>query len=970
MRKAQCRVDSSTWGDCNSLTGHTITGLQDGERKIEIRGIDIAGNASNILIEDVRVDNSGPLVTFITTPASTTSLVSADFSFNVFDPGSDVATVECQLDGGAFSACTSPYFIAGPLNEGAHQFVVKATDNLGNEGFSTPFNWNVDLTSPFAPIFDANEDGPRRPTWEWTSGGGGGIGSYRFKLNDNDLSSGSTTQNATSFTPSYDLSFGTHTLYAQESDAAGNWSPSGSKSFYIKCSQGEYLDGGNCQVCPTGTYQESPSLNSTCTTTPQGSYIAVTGASAPSACPFNSNTTGTGATSLADCLGNAGYFNCEDGICNPVGAPFFSPTLSNTRSACPTNQYTAGSGTDADDITDCRAGLDFYDHDSDPATAAIAVGNGFYSAYRVNTRDVCTNKPANATVVLYSGSGAGSNNCPISAVVDCSPGFIPNGTTCFDNSPSAIHFTNLNNQERNTLTESNTVVVNGFDGPLDATCSGCSGIARNGVWGGTSVSGFMPGDTLSIRLTTSNSFSTDVLATVTLGSTTSSNWLVGTRAAYDCNDANIGLVAHGASANAYSEATPLPGTSCESIKEVRSCFDGSLSGTLTHPTCQEGCGSTIFGDLRSGEGGTAYSTQTPAGTCASVSQTRTCNNGVLSGSFAQTTCFNACNSGSFVNIPHGTSVNAYSVSAIYSGTCDPYKEVRTCTNGTLSGSYANATCTLGHIVATGGAISDINVGGRMYRVHSFTNVGSESFNVTQIGALGGTVEYLIVAGGGGGGGRGGGGGAGGVITGATSVGVANYTVTVGGGGRGEGNGGSKTNGGNSSAIGLTAIGGGAGGNYHLGAGNSGGSGGGTGGGTDTSAGSSSWGAGTAGQGYRGGGTGTNSYAGGGGGGAGGAGGTSGPAGNGVGGNGGPGIASSIRTGANQWYGGGGGGAGIAGGVAGAGGSGGGGNGGHPGQNAAANTGGGGGGSGSSGGVWTAGGNGGSGIVIIRYPLEP
>ena len=69
----------------------------------------------------------------------------------------------------------------------------------------------------------------------------------------------------------------------------------------------------------------------------------------------------------------------------------------------------------------------------------------------------------------------------------------------------------------------------------------------------------------------------------------------------------------------------------------------------------------------------------------------------------------------------------------------------------------------GHI-ATGGVIGDYVVGNNIYRTHTFTSSGT--FNVTELGTLENTVDYLIVGGGGGGGGgyEAGGGGAGGFRT--------------------------------------------------------------------------------------------------------------------------------------------------------------------------------------------------------------
>lgn len=237
--------------------------------------------------------------------------------------------------------------------------------------------------------------------------------------------------------------------------------------------------------------------------------------------------------------------------------------------------------------------------------------------------------------------------------------------------------------------------------------------------------------------------------------------------------------------------------------------------------------------------------------------------------------------------------------------------------------------------ATGGTITDI--GG--FRVHTFTSSGS--FDVTGEAPV--TVEALLVAGGGGGGGDlGGGGGGGGVLSITASVTDGSYAIVVGAGGT------AGTVGGNSTAFGSTAHGGGGGGDNGT-AGDAGGSGGG--GGADSNTG----GSGTSGEGYRGGTGGLEDESGGGGGGAGAVGGNGGYPGSG--GNGGAGRASSI-SGTLTYYGGGGGGDGYA--DPGGGGLGGGGDAGSAGT---ANTGGGGGASS------TGGKTGGSGIVIVRYPIE-
>ena len=199
-----------------------------------------------------------------------------------------------------------------------------------------------------------------------------------------------------------------------------------------------------------------------------------------------------------------------------------------------------------------------------------------------------------------------------------------------------------------------------------------------------------------------------------------------------------------------------------------------------------------------------------------------------------------------------------------------------------------------------------------YRQHTFTADGNFVVSAS------GTVDYLIVAGGGAGGGWGGG-GAGGLLT-ATGLAVTaqTYAITVGDGGTSQSGAVSNTagnDGEDSTAFGLTAIGGGGGGSANNG--RNGGSGGGAGahgcGGSGYPFQCTSFGSGTSGQGNDGnkgydGGGGCGGYdSGGGGGGAGAQGGTGNTS---NGGNGGDGVANNYRTGSNVTYAAGGGGAGY------------------------------------------------------------
>jgi len=330
------------------------------------------------------------------------------------------------------------------------------------------------------------------------------------------------------------------------------------------------------------------------------------------------------------------------------------------------------------------------------------------------------------------------------------------------------------------------------------------------------------------------------------------------------------------------------------------------------------------------------------------------------------------------------------------------------TEGTLQVWNGEVWSNLGRkkiIEAIGGTILDANIGGIDYRIHAFTGVGTSSFNVL-FAPVGAQIDILVVAGGGGGGAHvPGGGGAGGLIY-KPNVPITSqaYQIVVGQGGIGSlmtGGGVGMPNataGGNSSAFGLTAIGGGFAGSWTQDTrSNNGGSGGGR--NTDRNSGqrigiqpSQSGDSGAFGFGNNGGislDPSAANYGGGGGGGAGAPG--QNPTNRNIGGNGGIGRNYSTQFGTffgqNGWFagGGGGGGWGIVNPI-GDGGLGGGGNGDCPTGNGTGvsarrgsgdptgfsglpNTGGGGGGAGRAGDQISRGGNGGSGVVLIRYPIS-
>jgi uncharacterized repeat protein (TIGR02543 family) len=109
---------------------------------------------------------------------------------------------------------------------------------------------------------------------------------------------------------------------------------------------------------------------------------------------------------------------------------------------------------------------------------------------------------------------------------------------------------------------------------------------------------------------------------------------------------------------------------------------------VTFTTLPANCTGTLWGTMTSGTSNTAYLSATPAGAC--TSETRTCTNGTLSGSYTVTSCTSGC-----ASTPCGALATTGTCTAYSTATADVCSsQVRTCTAGTLSGTYTNASCTI------------------------------------------------------------------------------------------------------------------------------------------------------------------------------------------------------------------------------------------------------------------------------------
>jgi hypothetical protein len=137
-----CQLDGSTFSACSSPV--TYPGpLTSGGHTFSVKAQDSAGTQSSAASFTWTIATTPPPIPTITsTPANPTNQTSATFSFTDSQVG---VSFLCQLDGSAFSACSSPVTYSGPLSSGGHTFSVKAQDSAGNPSNPASFSWTIGL---------------------------------------------------------------------------------------------------------------------------------------------------------------------------------------------------------------------------------------------------------------------------------------------------------------------------------------------------------------------------------------------------------------------------------------------------------------------------------------------------------------------------------------------------------------------------------------------------------------------------------------------------------------------------------------------------------------------------------------------------------------------------------------------------------------------------------------------------------
>lgn len=161
---------------------------------------------------------------------------------------------------------------------------------------------------------------------------------------------------------------------------------------------------------------------------------------------------------------------------------------------------------------------------------------------------------------------------------------------------------------------------------------------------------------------------------------------------------NGATIPHGQSISAYQQSSVPYGQSC--VQQTRTCSNGILSGSYFFSSCSVGTAASCSfngSNIAHGASVTAFAASTVDFGSSCQSQMRTCNNGTLTGSYTFAGCAVDAPAACLFNgvtIPHGGSTPAYSMThAPFWTTCGDYLEIRNCYDGVLSGNYPFDSCT-------------------------------------------------------------------------------------------------------------------------------------------------------------------------------------------------------------------------------------------------------------------------------------
>ena len=214
----ECRLDGGAFANCSSPVSYT--GLTEAAHTFEVRAKDAAGNLDATPATHAwTVDLTAPNTSFLSTPAHPSPDSTPTFGLGSTE---SPATYECDLDGGGWAPCATP-FTTPALADGSHTLKVRASDAAGNTDASeVTYTWLVDATDPTGSITSPADGADVSGTIMLVSNstdGGSGVASVVFQRSP--AGAGIWTNQAASWDTTAQAD-GDYDLRAITTDAAGN----------------------------------------------------------------------------------------------------------------------------------------------------------------------------------------------------------------------------------------------------------------------------------------------------------------------------------------------------------------------------------------------------------------------------------------------------------------------------------------------------------------------------------------------------------------------------------------------------------------------------------------------------------------------------------------------------------------------------------------------------------------------------
>ena len=221
---------SGPWTATTDTYWEPATPLSEGAHTLWVRARDPVGNPSAAGSYALTVDTNPPAAPSVTGPTTPTNDTTPTWTWTT-----PAGTVEFHY---SFVSTTGPWTVTPDtsytptLGAGSHELWVQGRDAAGNWSGSSSASVTVDLTPPSAPgltgpVTPTNDT---TPTWSWTTP----ADTVEFRWSMTSATGPWTTTVLTLYTPT--LGAGSHELWVQGRDAAGNWSASASASVVIDVS--------------------------------------------------------------------------------------------------------------------------------------------------------------------------------------------------------------------------------------------------------------------------------------------------------------------------------------------------------------------------------------------------------------------------------------------------------------------------------------------------------------------------------------------------------------------------------------------------------------------------------------------------------------------------------------------------------------------------------------------------------------